>query len=334
MKRFEAVRQILQEAVLGKNIGVHGNFWNNRTLPDFINKPVRGKIPIVPGDPDNSNLVKALEGRPPFDGSELDRMPIQDERGFRIVPPERIAIIRQWITDGCPDDDLAGSIPPLPPVGANALNLNRSSGAGVALQAVNHIDFWLALDEWSLEPNSAALAAVEAYQPITPLYRNFLKNPAGENAWRQAVAAQSNGIKLLSNGQLRLVRQFYGDPINIELLCDSFELFGRDELPQDPRHGDDPHHTMDGRRQWVVWASFVDAATQLNAEAATWLQVSRAILVGLLNDGLFRPNRFTVTGFTQDDAGKATIHQLGTGLSDADVPQELLARIRESGLLG
>ena len=109
MKRFERVVQILEQAVNGDTIGAHGNFWRGITLAQFTAKKVFGRALLVVGKPDDSNLVKALEGRDPF-GSDIGtagavyrRMPA----GRPAVGPDRIAYIRQWIADGCPDEDEA-----------------------------------------------------------------------------------------------------------------------------------------------------------------------------------------------------------------------------------
>jgi hypothetical protein len=107
MKRFDHVKQILEEAVNGETIGAHGNFWRPLSLDQFKAKKVFGQALLVVGNPDDSNLIKALEGRAPFGadagvpGATWPRMPA----GFDPVPPDRIAYLRKWIADGCPDDD-------------------------------------------------------------------------------------------------------------------------------------------------------------------------------------------------------------------------------------
>jgi tyrosinase len=59
----------------------------------LIVKDAAGKF-----DPDLSNLVLALQGRPPFDGSSFPRMPV----GYPQVPGPQIDEIRQWISEQCP----------------------------------------------------------------------------------------------------------------------------------------------------------------------------------------------------------------------------------------
>lgn len=111
MKRFSEVKNILEEAVSEENIGAHGNFWRGKTREQFVAHKVFGNPLLVKKadgsfDENESNLVKALQGRSPFGsdigvpGSTFRRMPA----GLPPVPQEKLEIIRQWIKDGCPDD--------------------------------------------------------------------------------------------------------------------------------------------------------------------------------------------------------------------------------------
>jgi hypothetical protein len=110
-KRFTAVKTILEDAVAGQDIDAHGNFWRGKTRDQFVALKVFGR-PLMAMkadgtfDENESNLVKALQGRSPFGvdtgtaGATFRRMPA----GLDAVSPEKIEIIRQWIKDGCPDD--------------------------------------------------------------------------------------------------------------------------------------------------------------------------------------------------------------------------------------
>jgi hypothetical protein len=109
MKRYDRVKQILDEAVNGQNIGAHGPFWRTLTLEQFKLKRVFGIPLLVVGSGAQSNLVHALRGESPFGadlgvpGATYPRMPV----GFPPIAEERVAFIEQWITDGCPDDDVS-----------------------------------------------------------------------------------------------------------------------------------------------------------------------------------------------------------------------------------
>jgi Ferritin-like len=109
--RFTEVKNILEAAVSNADIGAHGNFWRGQTRDQFIVLRVLGR-PLLTRradgtfDENESNLVKALEGRNPFGrdigtpGANFRRMPA----GLNPVAPEKVEVIRQWIKDGCPDD--------------------------------------------------------------------------------------------------------------------------------------------------------------------------------------------------------------------------------------
>ncbi|MFM9965430.1 MAG: ferritin-like domain-containing protein [Planctomycetaceae bacterium] len=110
--RFSAIKKILDESVNNENFGgPHGPFWRSQTRNQFVSfeVPIGGGRPPVPllvvGDAAASNLIKALKGEPPFgNGQEFPRMPF----GFAPLPPEKIAIVEQWINDDCPDDTPGG----------------------------------------------------------------------------------------------------------------------------------------------------------------------------------------------------------------------------------
>ena len=113
MKKFDRVKQYLDDAVDGDAIGAHGNFWRTLSLPDFKTfvVPIRGGVPLlVVGNGDNSNLIKALKGVFPFGmdlgvpGATFNRMP-DHAFGYDPMPDDRIGYIKDWIDGGCLDQD-------------------------------------------------------------------------------------------------------------------------------------------------------------------------------------------------------------------------------------
>jgi hypothetical protein len=113
VKRFDRVKQILDEAVQGREIGAHGAFWRNLNLEAFKVKQVF-RLPLVnPGHGSESNLVLALRGQSPF-GEDLGvtdaRYPRMPAGGFLPVADHRIAFIEKWINDGCPDDGVESGV--------------------------------------------------------------------------------------------------------------------------------------------------------------------------------------------------------------------------------
>ncbi len=73
-----------------------GRFWNG-TRDEFVNGPIYGKTPIIPGDSADSFLVKILSG--PVDG--FSQMP----PGGPFISAQDLQFIREWIDDGAPDAD-------------------------------------------------------------------------------------------------------------------------------------------------------------------------------------------------------------------------------------
>jgi hypothetical protein len=76
---------------------------NMRTDPfaALVNQPSRqkpGATLIIPGDPDNSYLIRKLEGGPDI---ALLRMPAN---GPPYLTPGQILVIRRWIENGAPND--------------------------------------------------------------------------------------------------------------------------------------------------------------------------------------------------------------------------------------
>lgn len=112
MTRFTDIKNILETAVNGEELGAHGNFWRDLTRDQFIafryrSQPLLTRKEDGSFDENESNLIKSLEGLAPFgrdtgtSGATFRRMPA----GFPPVPADKIEIIRNWIKDGCPDDE-------------------------------------------------------------------------------------------------------------------------------------------------------------------------------------------------------------------------------------
>lgn len=116
MTRLQRVIQILDEAIGGPdaNIRAHGPFWRGLTRDQFVARKVFGLDLVVVGQGAASNLVKALKGEAPFGadlpnpptGAQFSRMP----SGLPPVSEEHLAVIEQWIDDGCPDDSLQAPV--------------------------------------------------------------------------------------------------------------------------------------------------------------------------------------------------------------------------------
>lgn len=84
-----------------ENQSPHGAFWNTLPYDDFVNGTVPNVgLPIlIRGNSAQSNLILALRGQPPFDGSQFRRMPAD---GPPFLTEAQIAPIAAWIDAGCP----------------------------------------------------------------------------------------------------------------------------------------------------------------------------------------------------------------------------------------
>lgn len=81
----------------------HGVFWHRGTTADeqyqnFVTGDAIPGVPIIKKDDGaNSNIILALSGLPPFDGSEFNQMP---EGGPPFLDQPTIDAISNWITAG------------------------------------------------------------------------------------------------------------------------------------------------------------------------------------------------------------------------------------------
>ncbi len=312
MKRFDRVKQILEEAVEGKTIMAHGNFWRDLTLDAFKVKKVFGKLLVTVGNADESNLIKALEGRAPFGsdigtpGALFKRMP----DGFPPVTPKKIAYLRQWITDGCPDEDEPA--------------------------IVRHNDYWRDFDNWAMfQATQEVQDAIGEFFNQAPTWMAFAKDSPTLSAWLTAISQLpvQQAIGVLAPRILETAHTHYGNPLRLDDILESYELFGADRLPDDPFRPADPRHNMNGEIMWFFYAAFTDANLRPPAspEYEEWITMGRAILIGLLNDGIFR-GRFPVIGFTADEAGAQVIRAFVRTLPKDNLADELARRFVDSRL--
>jgi hypothetical protein len=331
---YARVRQLLDEAVHGNNIGAHGPFWRTLTRDQFVAKSVFGKPLIAKKtdgtfDPDESNLVKALEGRSPFGadldpppaGAFLNRMP----DGYDPMPQVRINEIRAWIGEGCPAT-------------ADTPAAFMASTAGSPLPDQTMLDFWRELDNWAMfEATPEVSNAINVFFDKAPLWMVFASDETREPDWQAATLDGSfrDAVALLEGRQRQTVLKYFGRPVPIESLLYAFRRFGDNSLPNDTQRPADMRHTMNGRVMWFMWSAFCDAclrlATPQGIPASFWYGMTRGILVGLMNDGLIR-GRFTVNGFPATAVGQDALEQYVAGLADNELAGETRRRFRDSGL--
>ena len=105
--RYQQIIDILDNAIGGSAapIGAHGPFWRGKTRDQLVAARVFGQQLLVAGDGAGSNLIKALSAQAPFgsdvgtSGATFRRMPA----GLPPVADDKIAVLKKWIDDGCPE---------------------------------------------------------------------------------------------------------------------------------------------------------------------------------------------------------------------------------------
>jgi hypothetical protein len=102
---FVDIQNLLEAAVNNQDIGEHGNFWRGKTRDQFVALKVEGIPLLVVGDPDNSNLIKAIKPACPF-GNDTPVCPQgtypQMPEGFPAMSATSVQTIANWIKAGCP----------------------------------------------------------------------------------------------------------------------------------------------------------------------------------------------------------------------------------------
>jgi hypothetical protein len=129
---FAEVQQALDSFVKQNNVPVaqapHGVFWRRGKTADeqyqaFVTGDAISGFPIIKkGDGANSNVILALSGAAPFDGSEFPQMPPTPPNVVLAAPI--IAAIADWITKGAQQN----ATPQKKGSGAAAALGNRSAG--------------------------------------------------------------------------------------------------------------------------------------------------------------------------------------------------------------
>lgn len=294
MKRFDKVKEILEKAVGGADIGgPHRNFWRNLDLAGFVSAQIVGRRLLVSGDSKHSNLVLALRGLSPFGrdltprppGAIFARMPARRPP----VAEDDIKFIERWIDDGCPDEDI---VVPAGLAQVSAADTRRLRTAAGDIDTI--IRFYRDFDNFfQFQASAQTSEAVGDFMNMSGGVWPGWDPALSEAAWQAAIAkpAVVNHIRYLSTHQLRIMRSFFGNPIAQDRLNRCFWLFGQGTLPDDPLRPRDKKHQMDGATQWLMWLGFADAAIRSGLEVASWETVMRSTAMGLVADALFRTDR-------------------------------------------
>jgi hypothetical protein len=196
-----------------------------------------------------------------------------------------------------------------------------------------HIAYFRDLDNWSnFQATADVRAAINQTLEFFDSWIAFARDASQEQAWIDSLSGEPvrQSVAMLSDRQQQTVEAHYGVPVPLLTLLDGFERFGNDGLPNDPNRPQAPRHNMNAAIMWFVLSAFAEACIRLEISAEFWVFYMRAILCGLLNDGLFR-GRLTVQGFQATPEGRLAVFQHAQTVADADLPAELRRRYMESG---
>ncbi|MCP4580566.1 MAG: hypothetical protein GY839_03040 [candidate division Zixibacteria bacterium] len=321
MSSYKLVKKVLDQIVGWDEFGAHGAFWRTLSRDQFISYKVFGYQLVEVGNGKSSNLVKSLKGESPFgsnigtEGAFFRRMPA----GRTAATASQINIISNWIDAGCPEHDEADKL---------------------ALEDINFVDtkfhnaYWREFDNWAMFKASEETSnAIGIFFPVASKWFEFSKGIIDESEWYNLIKSPKVllAINYLSRKQKETVEKYYNSPINQELLFQSYQLFGKGELPPDPLRPQDPEHKMNGKEMWFFWSAFADACLRLDIELLFWQIETRAVLIGLLHDGLFR-GRFNVEGYSPTDAGAESIIKDISSIHDDLLIEVLLEKMIQSGI--
>ena len=315
MTGFRDIQNTL-DRVLGDGVPNHGPFWRSVTRDEFIEMSVYGLPIIVDGDPEASNLVRALRGLPPFGsdlvppppGAFIPRMPAG---GLPPASEEDIARIEQWIRDGCPE---------MRPTGGG----HREPMAAALVTDQTHVEYWRAVDDFflpNLSTEETAIHVGRMHVAAFQTWAGFAIQGDPLSVWEGHLADTEvwESFEYVRHHQRRLIIEFYGG--GGAPLFESLWRFGGDLLPLDPDSNALPKHTMNGVLDWFFWVPQLDATLRQAEIDDTDLDLARAWQMGIVADGLVR-DRFEITEFS------ATDPDLPTTVKEAfwdGTPEELVA---------
>lgn len=243
-------------------------------------------------------------------------------------------------------DDSGAPVPP-PTVGSRFARVGDEPDAAVQDPAARlslttgafrpdpsvHVAYFRDLDNWSnFQATPDVRTAINQTFEFFDSWIAFARDASQERAWIDSLSGNAvrQSVALLSDLQKQTVEVHYGVPVPLLTLLDGFERFGNDGMPDDPDRPLAPRHNMNAAIMWFMLSAFAEACVRLEISVEFWVFYMRAILCGLLNDGLFR-GRLTVQGFEATPEGRLAVFQHAQAVADADLPAELRRRYMESG---
>lgn len=334
MTDFATVRRLLDQAVGGRAVGVHGSFWNTMTRDEFVARDILGERILIVNDAAGSNLVRALRGLIPFGtdqgtaGASYRRMP----GGRPAMPEADIRVIEDWINAGCPEGAGTGRATQTPP-GTNANRQPQLRGAltvnargTTTLNEAGHMAFWRDFDDWSLFNRSQAVN--EAISKVFRANRLWMTAVMANQDTSRSHTAVVSSLRVLANAQKDTFARHFGNPLPLRTVFDSFEKFGASEFPADTLRPRDPAHDMNGAVMWLQWTGFCEGCIRSGIEADLWRGLLRCVLLGAYYDSIVRRRMRAPQAIARGD-----VRRVIEGIADADLIDAGQAFVRASGLV-
>lgn len=287
MASFHDVQRSLDRILGGASPGNHKAFWRGRTRDEFVALRVFGLAVVQVGDPESSNLVRALRGLAPFgsdltpppDDAFLPRMPMDQPP----AAPEEIALIEDWIRDGCPEEERSA--------GFSGILASIPAAAPAPPGDDDHVAYWRDVDLFFLPGLSSPETEAHVDNVHVTAFRAWRASHltgSDPEAWTRLTQRPEilESFRYLRFHQQRLITQYYG--ASQDHLFDSLWKFGGDLLPPDPQSMVEPQHRMNSILDWSFWIPYIELSITQPDTSEADLGLARAWQVGIAADGLLR----------------------------------------------
>jgi hypothetical protein len=337
MPGLQQIQDMLERMLGTYPMPAHDYFWRGKTRDELVGTQVFGVSILLPGRPDESNLLRAMRGDKSGD-HDSDR--VGRERLRRIFTNIRVTegdinVLTAWIREDCPETD--------------PLRTTRES-AGAALDAVaradddTHVRYWRAIDDFFLPglASPVTLPHVGRVHGFDNVWGPIVALGGDLSLWTGFLAKPENqaSFNYIRHHQRRLIQEYYGS--SNEDLLESLWKFGGNLLPIDPDSHALPNHTMNGVGDWFSWSPYLDASLRAPDAEAVDMDLARSWQIGIVADGLLRTDadrppgqRMPISDFQASDPDLKS--KVLAKYADADAPtliSEMARRAREAGAFG
>ena len=323
MAGLQQVQDVLERVLGPAPLPFHIAFWRGRTRDELVATEVLGQPLIIVGQPEASPLVQALRG--------AARGPIRSYFGSTRAEAGDLAVIEEWIRDGCPE------------VGDNRGAVRSSVTVAKAVGDDQHTAYWRAID-FFFQPS---LASPITRQHVLRMHGRALTewvptmlDGTDPNRWPTYLARAdvTESFEHVRHHQRRLLQEYYAG--SQEDILDSLWKFGGGLLPTDPMHPLPPiiHHRMNGVLDWFLWVPYLDASLRAADVQEIDLALARGWQIGIVADGLLRTDddrpeggRMPISDFTAGDPDlRSKVVEKYVSMDAPTMIKEMVRRARES----